>query len=508
MSGKVDRVVRWGLAGLIAFTPLAFGTVEPWAIAIMEWGIVTLALLVVMARVADAGYRRPMRAPAMWPLLVPVAAFLLLAALQTVPMPPVWLERLSPGSARMYAGPDLDAWEAEQRVLVGDAIEETAPALNRDATRPDRWRPVSIDPRRTWDGVRLVACLATLFVLVGWWARDTGQIVFLAGAVTWVGAAVALFGIVQYLTWNGRIYWLRRIPTTSTTTPSGFGPFVNHNHFAGFAEMVIPVAIGLAFWWVLDRSGRHRSRRDDTPGRLSRAILILLAVVVLVSALALSSSKGGILSAFVSGGILLILLFRRIRPRRLAWTIAVTLPILAILLVLWIGPEPLIRQLSGSPDSGNEASFRLRAVIWRHILAHLPEFLWTGSGLGGFEASFAPLTPPGSQVRWDKAHNDYLQILWETGLIGTLLVLTGVLQFVRRAWWPAVRQPRGPLDLFRLGLAMALLSIAIHSLVDFNLQIGANGFLCALLAGMLVALEHGEDIRADLREVAPGSPAQ
>jgi len=111
-------------------------------------------------------------------------------------------------------------------------------------------------------------------------------------------------------------------------------------------------------------------------------------------------------------------------------------------------------------------------------------------------------------VRWDKAHNDYLQILWETGLIGATLVLGGVLLFVRRAWWPAVHQPRGQLDLFRLGLAMALLSIAIHSLVDFNLQIGANGFLCALFAGMLVALEHGEDIRADLRPVAPGPPAQ
>jgi O-antigen ligase len=320
---------------------------------------------------------------------------------------------------------------------------------------------------------------------------------------------VALFGIVQYLTWNGRIYWVRRVPSTSTTAPSGFGPFVNHNHFAGFAEMVIPVAIGLAFWWVLHWIEDRRSPTEtEATNRLSRAILVLLAVVAMVGALVLSLSKGGILSALVSGGVLFLILFRRIRPRRLAWTMALVLPMLAALLVVWIGPEPLIRQMTGDPDSGNEASFRVRAVIWRHVGANLTDFLWVGSGLGAFEASFAPLTPPGSQVRWDKAHNDYLQILWETGLIGATIVLGGVLLFVRRAWWPAIHQPRGALDLFRLGLATALLSIAIHSLVDFNLQIGANGFLCALLAGMLVALEHGEDVRADLRPVAPGPPAQ
>ena len=131
---------------------------------------------------------------------------------------------------------------------------------------------------------------------------------------------------------------------------------------------------------------------------------------------------------------------------------------------------------------------RSRILVWKSIQRNLPDRLWLGSGLGAFEDSFAPHVPPGAARRWDKAHNDYLQLLWETGIVGTVLFLWGCAVFVVRFWWPALHARGDPLGMFRTGIAIALLSIAIHSVVDFNLQIGANGFLCALLAGALVAL--------------------
>jgi O-antigen ligase/polysaccharide polymerase Wzy-like membrane protein len=488
-----DRLVKWGLVALIAFTPFAFGTVEPWSIAFMEWGVVTLLLVYVLGRLwpsADArsvGYR-------LTGLEFPVGLFLLICVLQTVPLPIGWLSRISPGSARMYQRVDLSTWaETGQPARLPPA--DADPLLRLEL--PDR-RPVSVDPGQTWRRIRLVASLAAVFFLVGAWAMRNDRILFIVRAVTVVGFLVAVLGLVQYLTWNGKIFWIRRIPSRSA-----FGPFVNHNHFAGYVEMVIPVAISLVFYLVeiprrerrtsgsdLDRwnAGHFGRDRADEGGRWGKSGLALFASVILVVSLFFCLSRGGILSTLASGLILFALMWRRVASRALAWTVALVIPGLVAAFIIWIGADVVKRQLGTYKTVENEASFRLRVRIWDAMLREMPNFLWTGSGLGTFEESFAPYTPPGSSNRWDKAHNDYLQILWETGILGTGLFALGAGIFARRYWWPAVRSREHPLDLFRLGIAVSLLSIALHSVVDFNLQIGANGFLCSLLAGLLTSL--------------------
>src|SRR2546426_4704675 len=111
-----DGVIRWGLAGLIVFTPLAFGTVEPWSIALMEWGITTLLLFFFLSRLwpsrgrlvaKSTGERR-----ANLVLILPVGLFLVLCVLQTVPLPMRWLRLVSPGSARLYESVDFKTWES------------------------------------------------------------------------------------------------------------------------------------------------------------------------------------------------------------------------------------------------------------------------------------------------------------------------------------------------------------------------------------------------------------
>src|SRR5439155_20756804 len=190
----------------------------------------------------------------------------------------------------------------------------------------------------------------------------------------------------------------------------------------------------------------------------------------------------------ISGAVLLALLCRRVTSKSLRWSMALALPIVVVSLISFIGAETVKKQMGTYGNLTGEASFQLRSSVWRRIVRELPAYVWLGSGLGTFEDSFAPLTPAGSGRRWDKAHNDYLQLLWETGVVGGLLFLAGVVVFVLRFWWPALRDFRHPVDVFRVGIAVALMSIALHSAVDFCLQIGANGFLCALLAGLLAAL--------------------
>jgi O-antigen ligase len=259
--------------------------------------------------------------------------------------------------------------------------------------------------------------------------------------------------------------------------------------------MIVPIAVCLAF-----SIAEHRRTPDPADefafDRWGRAGLALYGAVLLVVALFFSLSRGGILSSAISGLLLFFLVARRLDSKLLVWSTAVVLIVLAVGFIGWIGADVVSAQIGTYATMGNETSFQARWVVWDTLVENLGPFLWVGSGLGTFEEGFAPITPPGSSRRWDRAHDDYLQLLWETGLVGMILLLAAGFIFIRRYWWPALRARGHGESLLRVGLAVSLMTIALHSLVDFNLQIGSNGFLFALLAGLLVGLDRLDHARA------------
>jgi O-antigen ligase len=492
MISACDALVRWGLVGLIAFTPLAFGTVEPWSIALMEWSIVTLFLVFELARFWRPDPSSP-KTPAATGLGLPVAAFIVLCVLQTVPLPRSLVGRISPGTLRVERAPNLR--DLLQREHPGDAAQSADPGL-LDLPAP-ALRSISIRPDKTWERLRLLGALALLFRIALGWAHRGDRVVFLLVSIVVTGTVIAIEGLVQLLTWNGKIYWFRNVPPSSP-----FGPFVNHNHYAGYVEMVIPIAIALTFLLAgsHDAASRRalaaRSRPSLTTlpgivrpedGRWGKGGLALFGCVLLVATLILSLSRGGMLSTLIGGMTLFGILVRRVASRRLAVGIGLGLPLLAVGLILWVGAQAVSAQIESYASLEREASFRSRVEVWKAIGRGIPDFLWVGAGLGTFEESFKPWAPPGSANRWDRAHNDYLQLLWETGIAGCALFTLGVVRYFQRFWRPAFGHRADPLDLPSVAIAVSLLTIALHSVVDFNLQIGSNAFLCTLLAALLVS---------------------
>ena len=505
-----DAILKWGLVSLIVFTPLAFGTVENWSIAVMQWGVTSLVLVALARRVlagpSPEGSR--FRTGVEWPL----GLFLALVLLQLVPLPRPIVAFVAPGAAAAHAtGPAAPG----EGVSTREEYESLRAAL--DLGSPPRRVPISLDPEETARRTGLLLTFGGIFYLVAWWASTKVRMQFLLRTIVINGFCVALFAIVQRLTWNGRIYWVR-----PSSNDSAFGPFVNHNHFAGYVEMILPLAIALAYFLV-DRQ-RHLPRPGEDPppeegtrptdaalmddeqeraGRWGRWLLALFAAVLLLASLVISGSRGGWLSTVLSGGLLFAALWKRIRQRYLAWGVALALPSLAALLLVWIGSDAISGQVpEGSLE--REASFHARQVIWREVVDHLPQSGFAGFGLGTFEASFAPYAPPGTSTRWDRAHNDFLQIAWETGFAGGLLIAWGTLLFAFRYVLAALRTSAQETDLFRIAIAVGLTSLVLHSMVDFNLQIGSNGFLFALLAGLLVALHRSARVAVPAAEMGSG----
>jgi O-antigen ligase len=128
-----------------------------------------------------------------------------------------------------------------------------------------------------------------------------------------------------------------------------------------------------------------------------------------------------------------------------------------------------------------------RMEIWQDTLQLVSAHEWTGTGLGAYERGLYRYKTVAPTYTVDFAHNDYLQILAELGIVGAALVaalglwilwrpLSVVLWGRDTANWPLA-----------VGLLAALLTLAIHSLADFNLYIPANALAFAWLAGVAVS---------------------
>lgn len=182
-------VVRWGLCFLIAFSVLAFGGVEVWAISAVEIG--TAVLLVVWAA---SIYRDPPKRIE-WNLLNwPILAVVIIGLLQLL------------------------------------------------------FRTTSYAYFTRTEVLRFSAYAVTFFLATQVF-RERKDLTKLAWFLILLGFTVSLFGIAQHFTSNSRIYWVRELPRGGDL----FGPYVNRNHFAGFVELVVPVGLALMVFRGLRR---------------------------------------------------------------------------------------------------------------------------------------------------------------------------------------------------------------------------------------------------------------
>src|ERR1700730_4649974 len=279
------------------------------------------------------------------------------------------------------------------------------------------------------------------------------------------GFLVSLFAILQHLTSNGKLYWFREI--RSGVLP--FGPYVNRNHFAGFAELVLPLAL------VPLVLGRVRRERWTVVG---------LFAVLPIGALFLSASRGGIVSFGAELGVLaLVMILRRTMAKQVLAGAAVLL--VALLLVSWLGVGQILERLSSvqllEVTAGKRAS--MRGDTWRIFLDH--PFL--GTGLGTLQTVFPPY-----ETRYDgkivnHTHNDYLEALAETGIAGGLCCAWFIGVLLGESLKRLRRLNNSFAGALQLSGLVACSGFLVHSLVDFNLHIPANALLFFLMAHLATA---------------------
>ena len=300
-----------------------------------------------------------------------------------------------------------------------------------------------------------------VFFLTAQAFRQREDLVKLAWFLVLLGFSVSLLGIIQLFTSPDRIYWMRSFPQSGAV----FGSYVNRNHFAGFVELVAPVGLALLVFRGIRRE--------------LFAITGLLTIIP-VGALILSGSRGGIV-CFAFEVAVLALLARTHKGQRGATMIAVAFVGLAsIALIAWLGAGKAIERFSKTRIG--DVSRSRRASMFRGAERIFLDHPVKGVGLGTIVTVFPGYDAGYDGLVVDHVHNDYIEALAETGILGGLcgvaflwLVFTGA----RRSF--VVEQGHFSSAL-HAGAIAAVCGILLHSFVDFNLHIPSNALLFLLQA--------------------------
>jgi O-antigen ligase len=397
-GSTLDSVIFCGVFGLLLFNPLAFGAVEPWSIFILEWSASLLFVLWAL-RQAKSG-----ELLVVWnPLFPPILIFAALVALQVITGRTAYrYETLS--SALLYCAYGLLCFLAVQ-------------------------------------------CL-----------RRTSQVKTLAIVVPVYGFAVAMFALIQSMSSNSKLYWLR-MPRSGGWI---YGPYVNHNHYAGLMEMLAPIPLVFAL-----------TRNAGGPRRTLAAI----AAATMSGTIFLSGSRGGMAAFAVQMAILAGILISQRKGRRVALLFGVFL-VIGVALLAWLGGGELARRMASiHTEARAELSGGLRMTVNRDALKMFAHKPWLGWGLGVFPDIYPQFRTFHTNFFVNEAHDDYLQLLVEMGGLGFATMLWFVLVMYRGAVKKLGNWPEDINGAVALAAMLGATGILVHSFVDFNLQIPANAAL-------------------------------
>jgi O-antigen ligase len=444
------RIVFIIVVFVVATIPLLFAGVQPWVWSF--YGLCMLSAFVVflwhskassVSRRFASGYG------------IAVTLFFASGLLACLPVPPAVLGRVCQARYNILA----TAW----------VHLEDSPS----------WQTISYMPDKSLAWLVFLLSLTLLFIILKNFFAKTAALKRLVFVIICVALVEAIYGLIQALVPSMGILWVDYI---QAGMGSARGTFVNRNNFAGFMEMTWPLALG----FVLAQGGWRQGdslRNMLSSDRLNRQALLALGIVVMVLALFFSGSRAGITGGVV-GFLTFILLVQSGIKRKgvFPWALLGGVAFLLIIYSTYIGVGPIFERFLFL----NENMSRLD--IWRDSWAMIIEQP-LGIGLRNYENVF-PLY--NQSLITDKsvtyAHNDYLQLLVETGWLGFFALTGGFFAFLGQSVMQIkkISVQKEPLRYFlACGAFSGLVSIAFHVFFDFNLQIPAN---CVYFVTLLAIL--------------------
>jgi O-antigen ligase len=434
----------------VAWGAFAFGGVYPWA----YWPLAAAVACVGITGLCTAwSDRRRSNAIA---LSGPFVAFGVAALLQVLPIPVAAIRSISPSAIEILNRVDL-------RMAAGLSSHV-----------------LSVDPAASLTALALFGAFALLIIggarlLSGEGAQR------LAGGISIIGVALALTGIIQQPLFIGKIYgfW------TPLDGGNPFGPFVNKNHFAGWMLMALPVALGLLCARIARGMRGVKPRWRDRLLWLSspdanRLILIASAAVVMALSLVLTMSRSGISALALAVSITGIVVLRRQGTRSRKTVALAYLAFLAVIVVAWVGADAIVTRFAQADWS----EFNSRRGAWIDACNIATRFPWTGTGLNTYAIATLFYQQHDLAQHYSQAHNDYLQLAAEGGVLLVMPAVAALVFFVAAVRRRFREETSTTTYWLRVGAVTGLAAIALQETVEFSLQMPGNATLFAVLCAI------------------------
>ena len=366
---------------------------------------------------------------------------------------------------------------------------------------PPDGHAISKDVGATLNKLQKSICYGLVFFAALQLLDSTRRLRTTALVIMFSGLFQACYGVLTAL--GGHTFDILNIHGGNITS-SARGTFVNRNHLAGYMEMCLAVGVGL-----LIANMKHPSADGQTWRQQARSMLkvllgdtarIRLFMVAMVIALVMTRSRMGNAAFFASMGVsagIGYLLYRR--QSRAMVILFVSMIVIDVFIVSsWFGLEQLANRIEQT-DTSTEA----RLNVNESALPWLEDHWLAGSGAGSFVATYPAYRTADVTQFFDFAHNDYLQILGEYGVIGAAFFAA----IAATVLWTAVQAQRRRRNPLLRGAAfasmMGVTSLLIHSSTDFNLQIPANALLFTVLCAFAVLARHLESTKRTRRKHGP-----
>lgn len=423
------------IGAALILTTLAYGTVHYWAQTVFVAG----AALIAVLWVADAWLSGVLRVSRN-PLQVPLAGLLIVGIIQLAP-------------------------------LRGGA-------------------PLSFDAYSTKLLLPLIAALLVYFAATLAFVDTPQRLRQMVRVIVIFGFGLALLGMIQSFISPTKIYGIRELAQSAP-----FGPFFNRHHFAGYMELTLALSLGLVF------SGAIEAERRP---------LYLFATAMMGIALLLTNSRGGVISLIAL--IFFLVVVAGLRPQSGTQDAAAQknanraallraaggfgLIIALVVGALALGGEGALSRFFGTVSAADPTTGR--AHFWSIALQIFRAHPIIGSGLGSFGLLYTQYDTRNGLLRAEQVHNDYLQVLTDTGLIGAVLGLAFIFWLFRQGL-----ARRATTDVFRRGVTTGALAgcfgVLVHSFFDFTLHTPANALLFLSLAALATLDERVEKASAKVR---------
>lgn len=323
-------------------------------------------------------------------------------------------------------------------------------------------RTISLSPSATEATALHYLALGVFLSLELVYLDSAARLRRLATVIATFGFIFAFFAILQSVLSPTKIYGIFERPTP-------FGSFVNRHNFAAYMEMTISLPLGLLAAGAIARDKR---------------LLYVTAIALMGVALLLSGSRGGLVSMLAAIILLVILTTKSRGAKNVALKVALAVALVGAVVIgsIFVGGESSLSRFAETAVSKDITTNRTH--IWAITLAAISNNLPMGAGLGAFAQAYTPFDDYNGLERVEQAHNDYLQVLADAGLVGVLI--GGLLLFLLfRFAQKGIRQD----NIYRRGIALGAVSgifaILVHSLFDFVLHTTAISILFITLIAML-----------------------